>query len=181
MLNEWKPDTPYKLGHTIQFEGEKYQILMKHVSSREKTPRNSPDLYGIPDKFAAIEPWYESNALTGSDWDVERRGLAPGGYPRHPSDEATNPRGSNAYDTSPSVFSWTTAKEVASDIKHMHIFPKARETTPGEKGEGATAPLLVGKAGHAVPDSIAGSVRESSESLYRGEESSVMSGINLKH
>ncbi|KAH9173943.1 hypothetical protein EDB89DRAFT_1955872 [Lactarius sanguifluus] len=184
MLNEWKPDTPYKLGHTIQFEGEKYQILMKHVSSREKTPRNSPDLYGIPDKFAANGgAWYESNALLGSDWDVERPGLAPGGYPRHQSDEATNPRGNNGHNTSPSVFSWTTAKEVASDIKHMHMFPKARETAPGEKGEGVTAPLLVGKAGHAVPDSIAGSVRESSanESLYGGEESSIMSGINLKH
>ncbi|KAH8986409.1 hypothetical protein EDB86DRAFT_2248789 [Lactarius hatsudake] len=178
MLNEWKPDTPYKLGHTIQFEGEKYQVLIKHVSSREKTPRNSPDLYGIPDKFFATEPWYESNALTGSDWDVERRGLAPGGYPRHPSDEATNARGNNAHNTSPSVFSWTTAKEVASDIKHMHLFPKARETAPGEKGEGASAPLLVGKAGHAVPESITGSVRESSESLYEGGESSI---INLKH
>jgi hypothetical protein len=143
MLNEWQPDTPYKVGHTIQFEGEKYQILKKHVSSSEKTPRNSPDLYGIPDKFALSgAAWYESNALLGSDWDVERRGLAPGDYPRHQSDKAISARGN---DTSHSIFSWTRAREVASDIKNM--FPRMRETAPGEKGDGIAAPLLVGKAG----------------------------------
>ncbi|KAI9451183.1 hypothetical protein BJY52DRAFT_128863 [Lactarius psammicola] len=163
MLNVWRPDTPYKLGHTIQFEGEKYQILKKHVSSSEKTPRNSPDLYGIPDKFTLNGAWYDSSALMGSDLDVERRGLAPGGYPRHQNDEATSARGNNTNNASPSIFSWTTAKEVASDIKHM--FPKARETAPGEKGDGVTAPLLGGKAGHAVSDSIAESMWEPSDSL----------------
>ncbi|KAI9451172.1 hypothetical protein BJY52DRAFT_128717 [Lactarius psammicola] len=182
MLNEWQPDTPYKLGHTIQFEGEKYQILKKHVSSSEKTPRNSPDLYGTPDKFALCGgAWYDSSALLGSDLDVKRRGLAPGGYPRHQSDQVANTPGKNTNNTSPSVFSWTTARAVASNIKN--IFPKARETAPGGKGDSVTAPLLVakGKAGHAVPSTIPGSVREPSESLYGGEESSIMLGVNQKH
>jgi len=178
MLNEWQPDTPYKLGHTIQFEGAKYQILKNHVSSSEKTPRNAPDLYGTPEKFSVcVEPWYESNALMGSDWDVERRGLDPGGYPRHQSDKATSARGNDTNDTSHSIFSWT--HEVASNIKHM--FPRERETALEEKGDGIAAPLLVGKAGHGVPDSIAGSVREPSEPLYGGEESSIVLGVSLKH
>lgn len=174
MLNEWHPDTPYKLGHTIQFEGEKYQVLKKHVSSSEKTPQNSPDLYGTPDKFALCgAAWYDSNALLGSDWDVERRGLAPGGYPLHPSDEGTSARGT---ETSPSIFSWN---KVTSDIKHL--FPRTHESALEDKGNGAAAPLLVGKAGYAVPNSIAGSVREPSESLYGGEESSIMLGVHPKH
>ena len=112
----------------------------------------------------------------GSDWDVERRGLAPGGYPLHQSDKATSARENDANDTSPSIFSWTAAKEVASNIKNM--FPRVHETTPEQKGDGMTAPLLVGKAG---PHSIAGSVREPSESLYGGDESSIISGVTLKH
>ncbi|KAI9438124.1 hypothetical protein H4582DRAFT_2076733 [Lactarius indigo] len=178
MLNEWQPDTPYKLGHTIQFEGEKYQILKKHVSSSEKTPRNSPDLYGIPDKFALCgAAWYDSSALMGSDLDVKRRGLAPGGYP-HQSDKTTSARGKNTNSTSP-VFSWTAAKTVASNIKNM--FPKARQSATEEKADNLTAPLLIGKAGHTVPESIARSAREPGESLYGGEESSIMSGVGPKH
>lgn len=177
MLNEWQPDTPYKLGHTIQFEGEKYQILKKHVSSSEKTPRNSPNLYGIPEKFALCGgAWYDSSALMGSDWDVKRRGLSPGGYSHQ---KTTSARGKDTKNTSPSGFSWNTARAVASNIKN--IFPKARESTAREKGDSVTAPLLVGKTGHAVPDSVAGSVWEQGESLYGGEESSVMMGVNPKH
>ena len=53
--------------------------------------------------------------------------------------------------------------------------------TLGKKGDGVTAPLLIGKAEHPVPDTIAGSVREQSESLYGGEESNIMLGVNPKH
>ncbi|KAH9060293.1 hypothetical protein EDB87DRAFT_625101 [Lactarius vividus] len=180
MLNEWQPDTPYKLGHTIQFEGEKYQILKKHVSSSEKTPRNSPDLYGIPDKFALCGgAWYDSSALMGSDWDVKRRGLSPGGY-SHQKDKTTSARGNDTKNTTPSVFSWSAARAVASNIKN--IFPKARESTTREKkGDSVTAPLLVGKTRHTIPDSVAGSVWEPGESLYGGEESSIMLGVNPRH
>ncbi|KAH8986420.1 hypothetical protein EDB86DRAFT_2249511 [Lactarius hatsudake] len=175
MLNEWQPDTPYKLGHTIQFEGEKYQILKKHVSSSEKTPRNSPNLYGIPEKFALCGgAWYDSSALMGSDYDIKRRGLSPGG---HSHQKTTNAQGKDTNNTSPSGFSWNTARAV-SNIKNM--FPKKRESTAKEKGDSVTAPLLVHKTGHAVPDSVAGSVWELGESLYGGDESSVMLGVNPK-
>ncbi|KAI0293642.1 hypothetical protein B0F90DRAFT_1821994 [Multifurca ochricompacta] len=212
MLNKWQPETLYKLGHTVQFEGEKYQVLKKHVSSvsinsclplrrmlclfkgrfnrvgqSDKTPLNCPELYGIPDKFALSgAAWYESNGLMGSDWDIKRRGLGPGGYPQHQSDTPTlipEPEsGVNANASPSSVFSWAAAKKtVVSNIKHL--LPGIREgETAARLGrdDGSARPLLVGAPGNVVPASSPGSVREPAESLYGGEGSSILLNVSQR-
>ncbi|KAI0266732.1 hypothetical protein BC834DRAFT_969257 [Gloeopeniophorella convolvens] len=70
----WAPGKHYKFGHTVEFGGEKYQVLKTHTSDDEAKPGSAPALYGKPDKFAQVGAgWYETDGLMGSDMEVEAR------------------------------------------------------------------------------------------------------------
>ncbi|KAI0265294.1 hypothetical protein BC834DRAFT_179646 [Gloeopeniophorella convolvens] len=124
MVGPWDQDRLYKLGKTLTFEGEKYQVLKRHVSTGGRTPPATPELYGLLDISAIFQEsvgWHY-HGIVDATVKIPARPASSRAAHRLTREDTISSATS-------STFSWTTVRSVVSNIERVrHSFrrPRAR-------------------------------------------------------